>query len=361
MKESLLLLDPRADALLILQKPNLHLLRAPIDEVVSVIRTADEANSPIPLEIQQGDTTEPPKTNDDLRSLQPYQENGDPNQIVFRVSAKHLCLASPVFRKAFQGNFKESKQNEQGLLEITTSEWNAETLLILLDIIHGHHYCVPKQPGLAIIAQIGTIVDYYDCLEAVKIVFSYWHASIGNGKTYRSLPSPEDDIMHKGLFGDGETTILFMAWMAQDQECFKGLTRSAVLTTNGLVETHLPMPAQILEKINNKRCEIIDQMISQMYSLIDDLIEGRVGCSEECSCRLLGFLMKQMNQQSLPTEKPERPFWGYSVVYIRRIIGRVQTRRCNTSGCTLQARLGLYQKKNELGTAVPGLDLEDFQ
>ncbi|KAF4437208.1 hypothetical protein FACUT_5862 [Fusarium acutatum] len=320
MEESLLELDPQADALLIPQKPNLHSLHEPIDECASVTST-----------------------------------------IVFCVSAKHLCLASPVFRKIIQGKFKESEPNDQGLLEIRTSEWNAEALLIILDIIHGHNTSVPQRPSLEVIKQIGLIIDYYDCLEAVRIVFVYWHASIRDGKTYPCLPSHEDGIIYKGLFGDGETTMLFMAWMAQDQEYFKLLTRCAILTANGLVETHLPVPAQILENINNKRCEIIDQMISEIYSLMDDLIEGRAGCSEECSCRLLGFLIKQTHQQSLPVEKPERPFWGYSVVYIGRIIGRIETRRCNTSGCALQARLGLYQKKNELGTAVPGLDLEDFQ
>ncbi|KAF5253645.1 hypothetical protein FANTH_1335 [Fusarium anthophilum] len=242
MKESLLELDPQADALLILQKPNLHPPPEPTDEeCASMSSMVCHFNSPNPFwfETEEDEMAE-------MRWLEPFLENGDPNQVVFRVSAKHLCLASPVFRKMIQGNFKESVPNGQGLLEIKASEWNAEYFLIILDIMHGHHSCVPTQPSLEVVAQIGVIVDYYDCLEVVRIFFQGWHLSMKIWEKYSTRLSEEDGIMGIKPFGHEATTALFMAWVVRDQVRFTALTISAVLSTNALIETTLPIPAQIL-------------------------------------------------------------------------------------------------------------------
>ncbi|KAI1009403.1 hypothetical protein LB504_002914 [Fusarium proliferatum] len=289
MKESLLELDPQADALLILRKPNAHSLCETIDESASATSMVChfESRSPIPPEPEVDETVELSEVNDEMRSLQPYLRNGDLNQVVFRVSAKHLCLASPVFRRMFHGKFKESEPNDQGLLEIRTSEWDAEALLIILDIIQGHHSSVPKRPSLDVIAQIGVIADYYDCLEAIRIFFQHCHSSMKIWEKYSTRP-PEwgpgwgviDPTPHflslepcTAKPFDGEATIgLFMAWIVQDKAQFRALTASAVLSTNGPLETALPIPPRIIEAINNQRCEVIDDMFSQIYNLKDDLI-----------------------------------------------------------------------------------------
>ncbi|KAI1039963.1 hypothetical protein LB505_005994 [Fusarium chuoi] len=258
MKESLLELDPQADALLILQKPNAHSLHETMDECASATSMVCHfhSHSPIPPEQEEDESAELSEVNDEIRSLQPYLPNGDLNQVVFRVSAKHLCLASPVFQRMIHGRFKESEPNDQGLLEIRTSEWDAEALLILLDIIHGHHSSVPKRPSLDVIAQIGVIADYYDCLEAVQIFFQHCHSSMKIWEEYSTRP-PEWGVMYPPPFlslelctvkpFDDEATIgLFMAWIVQDRERFRELTVSAVLSTNAPLETALPIPARLI-------------------------------------------------------------------------------------------------------------------
>ncbi|PNP78619.1 hypothetical protein FNYG_07965 [Fusarium nygamai] len=267
MKVSLLELDPQADALVILQKPNSHSSHLSIDGCASA-KIMDWVEDPMYFELEEDESAGRSDLNDEMRSLQTCLENGDPNQVVFRVSAKHLCLASPVFRRMIQGQFKESEPNEQGLFEIRTSEWDAEALLIILDIIHGHHSSVPKRPSLDVIAQIGIIVDYDDCLEVVKIFFQHWHSSIKIWENYSTRPSGTanaldllDPTAH-GLpplphrvkpFDDEATTGLFMAWIVQDQARFRDLTVSAVVSTDALVETALPIPAKIFGTSFNAR------------------------------------------------------------------------------------------------------------
>ncbi|KAF4502244.1 hypothetical protein FAGAP_1529 [Fusarium agapanthi] len=359
MKKSLLELDPQADALLILRCPNLQHVREPTCQEAAAKKKNVEDNS---SKKQGTDTMKAPETNGEMALLQPYLRNGDPNQIEFRVSAKHLCLASPVFRKMIQGEFQESKPNSEGLLEICASEWNAEALLIVLDVLHNHHYNVPKRLSEDTIAQIGLIVDYYDCLEAVQIFFDPWDTGIGGWMGY-SFWSYRESLAED--FGDDKTLLLFIAWAFRSKTTFKGLTSSAILNTQGLIETHLPIPAQLLERINNQRVELLDQLFSQLYSLQEDLIVGRVGCSLECSCRLLGYLMKQMKEKGLPNKRPKKPFAGYSVVSLAKTIGSIETP--NWQGlklldrCKLKKSLGLYQDEKELGIAVPGLILEGFQ
>ncbi|KAF5979486.1 hypothetical protein FCOIX_5314 [Fusarium coicis] len=265
MKPPLLELDPQADALLILQKPNSHSSHSSIYGCASA-RIIDWLEIPPNFtdELSAGRSD----LNDEMRSLQTCLENGDPNQVVFRVSAKHLCLASPVFRRMIQGQFKESEPNEQGLFEIRTSEWDAEALLIILDIIHGHHSSVPKRPSLDVIAQIGIIADYYDCLEVVKIFFQHWHSSMKIWENYSTRPSGTAgalallDPRACGLpplpgrvkrFDEEAMIGLFMAWIVQDHARFRDLTVSAVVSTDALVETALPIPAKIFGTSFNAR------------------------------------------------------------------------------------------------------------
>lgn len=243
MKKALLELDPQADALLILQCPNLQQIHEPIEQEISAEKKAVEINS---SQKQQADAMKPPATKDEMASLQPYLQDGHPNHIEFRVSAKHLCLASPVFRKMIQGEYQESKPNNKGMLEIKASDWNAEAFLTVLDIIHSHHDSVPGNLPMDAIAQVGVIVDYYDCREVVQIFFESWRQSITYFSGYSFWPFHENVIDDAGYFGHDETIVLFLARTFAHTPGFKGLTRFAILNTFGLIETCLPIPAQIL-------------------------------------------------------------------------------------------------------------------
>ncbi|KAK7427564.1 hypothetical protein QQZ08_005839 [Neonectria magnoliae] len=90
------------------------------------------------------------------------------------VSSAHLSQASPVFRKMLNGLFAEAVADSQGLYRITTTGWDPEALVIVLDIMHGHNRSMPQQLSLEMIAKVAMIVDYYDCLEIVEVFAGIW-------------------------------------------------------------------------------------------------------------------------------------------------------------------------------------------
>jgi hypothetical protein len=69
-------------------------------------------------------------------------------------------------------------RNEDGRFEVKTFECDASALLILLDIIHGHHRSVPKAMDLDLLREMAIFVDCYKCNEIVEIFSENWIASV---------------------------------------------------------------------------------------------------------------------------------------------------------------------------------------
>lgn len=243
MKRSPLELDPEADALLILQRPNLQQVHAVKEQDVLHKKEKAEPNTTAPPQTKGKEKSKTPKDIDKITCLNPYQEDGAPNEIQFRVSTKHLCITSPVFSRMVKGNFQESRPNDKGLLEIMALDWNTRAFLVLLDIIHGHHREVPRKLDLDTVAQIGLLIDYYDCLEIIEIFFDQWQAHLHDWWKYDWL-SFDKSLMNS--FGEAESMLLFIALTFRSPVVFKNLTISAIRTSSGLTEIHLPMPSQIL-------------------------------------------------------------------------------------------------------------------
>ncbi|KAH7194984.1 hypothetical protein DER44DRAFT_752781 [Fusarium oxysporum] len=210
MKKSLLELDPQADALLILQCPNAQKITSAEDREAWDSGEASQSETTTPPQTDENNSIKSPTTYEDLRSLQPYLNNGDPNMIQFQVSTRHLCIVSPVFRAMIEGRYRESQPNSQGILEIGASDWNAEAFLILLDIIHGHHREVPRQLNLEIIAQVRLLVNYYDCLEIVQMFFDSWCSRIDDWATYSGPFEPPPANKAENC-GSREIILLFIA------------------------------------------------------------------------------------------------------------------------------------------------------
>ncbi|KAG6246030.1 hypothetical protein E4U23_004931 [Claviceps purpurea] len=116
---------------------------------------------------------------------------GDLDSARFRLSSKHLIRASPVFRAMITGPWKESLAfaaapvakhsagipDEDALPEITATEWDKETFLLLLEILHGRYK--PLQDPLpdvdaCMLVKMCVMVDYYQCHEAVKGFVDAW-------------------------------------------------------------------------------------------------------------------------------------------------------------------------------------------
>ncbi|KAJ4123152.1 hypothetical protein NW768_009680 [Fusarium equiseti] len=324
MKKSLLELDPDADALLILQRPNLQQVRPYSEEELSA--WGDDVQAKTKAEPATTESPAKPTITEatdlkEITSLQPEQKDGTTNEIVFRVSAKHLSMVSPVFRSMIKGNFKESQPNDQGLLEIRTSEWNAQALLILLDIIHCHHSHVPKALSQEIVAHIGLIADYYDCVDIVTVFYEGWEARFCDdwGSDW-----PDSANHAFAEFGRVQQFQLFIVVTFQSDLVFGYLATHAILTATGPIETYLPIPRRITERLDQRRIALLAQLFKRLYNLQRDLLEEPGGCDEESHARLLGHLMREMWKAGLPMEKPAKPFAGFSVSSVAECIRSIR-------------------------------------
>ncbi|KAK7424794.1 hypothetical protein QQZ08_008423 [Neonectria magnoliae] len=198
--------------------------------------------------------------------------------IQLQVSSQHLVLASPVFKQMLQGPWKE-RSSSTGLFSlISTSEWDAKAFMILMNIMHGHHWEVPKSPDLEMLTKFAVVVDYYQCYEIVDIFVDRW------------LRDMEGDLPTR--YGKASVMWLCVSWV---------FSRS--------------------EKIDQKRQGLIALVLSKLDELRESLSEGKTGCSFECSCMLLGALMREM--QKLGHLSP--PFQGQSITTIMQMMVNVRT------------------------------------
>ncbi len=94
--------------------------------------------------------------------------------IRFRMSSRHLILASQVFRAMLSGGWREDKAKDDGCFHISGEGWDAEAFLISMNIIHGHNRKVPRLVNLELLAKIATIIDYYKLHEAAEVFGSIW-------------------------------------------------------------------------------------------------------------------------------------------------------------------------------------------
>ncbi|KAF4964779.1 hypothetical protein FSARC_7378 [Fusarium sarcochroum] len=351
MKKSPFTFDPRADALFILQNPNAQKLQ-PSEPQLDSEPEYDRLGSDDQSEAGLGETTktrrDSPMTLDNDQDY-PRLHDGSPTQVEFRVSSRHLSLASPVFRAMLESKFKESQPNDQGLYEIQASEWDAEALVILLDIIHGQHRDVPKHISAETLAQVAILVDYYGCHEIMELVFTAWVSLMG---------SP-DDFVKKD-----PSRWLFISWVFRQDQLFATATRMLLLYDNGNCVADLPIPQPILDKIDDKRYYILESLFEHLYQFQQDLLEGRAGCSTTCSSMLLGSLMKQLRDKGLLATKPSAPFDGWRVEDARSAIVGLSAPRWRLPGktmdhpCTLSNALSPHV--NQILEQVKGLELADF-
>lgn len=96
----------------------------------------------------------------------------------FRVSSKHLTLASPVFKMILQShNGIESvtlRSTGSLRLPLDRSDHDPKAVIILLNIIHGRHRSVPHEMDFTTMLQISILVDRYLCNEVMGTYPGMW-------------------------------------------------------------------------------------------------------------------------------------------------------------------------------------------
>lgn len=250
MKTSILTFSPTGDTELILRRPNFRKRNEPKDESKNESTADDTAPKSEVVKVddnkvEDGQPTEdePPvpdvysdrsssiHNTDDLKALKATDEKGHSVQICLRVSSAHLKLASPFFTAMLDGPFSEGIRNKDNLFELKALEWNAEALVILLDIIHGHHRSLPKEVELDILIEIAMLCDYYQCEEIVEVFADRWTAALDQDKGYE-----EEATMNW----------MFIAWVFHKAQAFNNQVSATLKYSKIPVQTDLPLPSTII-------------------------------------------------------------------------------------------------------------------
>ncbi|KAJ5183240.1 hypothetical protein N7492_000856 [Penicillium capsulatum] len=224
-----------------------------------------------------------------------------------QVSAKHLMLASPVFKKILTGGWKESiTYFQQGSIEITAESWDIEALMILLRVIHGKYHHVPRKLTLEMLAKIGVIADYYDCKETMYFLTDMWILNMEE-----NIPTePSRDLM----------LWLWIAWFFELPSQFKLSTSIAMSQSEGWIDMlGLPIPDNIIDSMNKYRERAINNLIVVLHETRNAFLHGARGCCFECRSIMYGALTLQMQSVKLLSPKPEAPFPDLSYNYLVRM------------------------------------------
>ncbi|KAK2774577.1 hypothetical protein CKAH01_13152 [Colletotrichum kahawae] len=217
-------------------------------------------------------------------------------------------LASPVFKKKLSGPWKESLNDpNSNMRHVETTDWDAHALLILLAILHGRTYQVPQNLDLEMLARIATLVDYYDCREAVQTYGDIWTGHL------------EESLFQKC---NRELVLcIFVSWVFSNETIFNQTTRTATFDAKDPIPTlELPIPQRIIgctnigsDEIESRRRVGMAAICIQLQEIVFSLRKGSMGCDFVCSSMLLGALTKQMHDCNLLDLSPGSTCLGYGM------------------------------------------------
>lgn len=177
-------------------------------------------------------------------STQKTDQYQSDDNVYIQVSAKHLMLASPVFKSMLTGSWKESvifSKLQKGSIEITAESWDIDGFLILLRIIHCQFNHIPRKLSLEMLAKVAVIADYYKCKEVVRFFSDTWIEALEE----RYLEEYSRDLILR----------LWIAWFFQLSSQFKKVTSIAISHNGGFISSlGLPIPNRVIGKLPIAPC-----------------------------------------------------------------------------------------------------------
>ncbi|KAK4139067.1 uncharacterized protein C8A04DRAFT_16192 [Dichotomopilus funicola] len=219
----------------------------------------------------------------------------------FRLSSRHLILASTVFEAALKGGWQEGNGSNNGDLHISVRGFHPKALEIVLDAIHGQYRWIPKTISLETLLGVATIVHHYGVHEPLQLLAPIWIDHLSE---------------HLPQNMESEKLVLqwiLILWVFNDAGRFTQVTQVAMRYAIGELKNKasMPIPPQILDAINQRRKEMIEKIFVNFHALKDDLIDNAKGCSIACSTLQLGVLVRTMSMLMLFNDTSEDCFSFY--------------------------------------------------
>ncbi|KAF5604846.1 hypothetical protein FPCIR_699 [Fusarium pseudocircinatum] len=300
--------------------------------------------------------------------LYPDGENETPDvevEVHMRVSSRHLILVSRIFRAMLEGPWKEGNTSSGPIRKISAEDWDAVALAIVLDAIHCRHHDIPTEIHIGLLAGIATIVDYYQCSEAIRFHYKAW-AQLG--------------IKHLGNY-NAIVLQLYVSWVFHDENEFEKAAGSVIRHGTGMpgFNTHELPVSGILTKLDDIRQTMIKKALEALEFLQEQLTEEG-GCESrhdpDCTSIILGTLIREKRRLARFNPPLVAPYDGHSLGWTLRRIecfdlpsnphsddSYLDTIESNDDGdyhpCTIQARL--KPSFNEIHLAVQSIRLVDFK
>jgi hypothetical protein len=235
-----------------------------------------------------------------------------------QVSAKHLTLASPIFKETLSGRWKEGLcLLKEGSVEIPIRDWDLEAFLILMDIFHCQALNLPREICLELLAKVAVLADCYQSQTLVRFFAEIWIGHLRR-KIFPTIYSRDSMLW------------VWVSWNFRQFFEFEKSTSIAISQSNGLITSlDLPIPAKVIGKcqvpyprepiitasvdeMNRRRIDAISAILSSLTEQRDSFLDGSRGCCFECSSIMLGALTKHMHSSGLLFPEPAAPFPGLS-------------------------------------------------
>ena len=169
------------------------------------------------------------------------EETEEPTKsVTFRVSSRHLILASPVFKAQLTGGWKEGQPATNGEYQITAEGWEVDAMVIFLEALHCRYLKIPKTVTLELLAKIAAIVDYYATHEAMHLLYPLWMEHLR-----ATTPLPKGPFALRELY-----SWICITWVFSDEPNFVTVVRTAV-EHGRLIDLvgGLPIPGAVLGKL----------------------------------------------------------------------------------------------------------------
>ncbi|KAL3472861.1 hypothetical protein BJX99DRAFT_261927 [Aspergillus californicus] len=208
-----------------------------------------------------------------------------------QVSAKHLTLASPVFKQNLNGGWKE-----KGSVEIFAEGWDIDAFLVLLRVIHCQNSQLPQTLSLEMLANVAIIADHYKCKDAIGILKDIW---------IKGLPEPDTTPLSRNLM-----QWLWVAFFYELPDQFKQTTSTAMSSSEGCIDSlGFPFPGQLIENMNIHREQAIEKVFILLHKTQNAFLNNDRECDFEYSSLMYGALTKELHKANLLT-RPVAPFSG---------------------------------------------------
>ncbi|KAF5688928.1 hypothetical protein FDENT_4644 [Fusarium denticulatum] len=241
-------------------------------------------------------------------------------EVRIRVSSRHLILASCFFRSALGGPWREASTTSsffgKPLRQIIAYEWDAVAFALVLDIIHGRHRGVPRFVDIMLLTRIATIVDFYHCQEVVQIFGDHWYGI---------------DNLLWSEYSSRTLMWLFISWVFSGEDAFNKATEMTLghMDDPSNIDTKELNLNGILTKINDKRQELINEIVAALHNLRDTLPHSDFLCdwhkydSPSCSSIALCILGRELQRLKSGDRPLVAPFNGYSVIGMIQLVNYI--------------------------------------